>query len=90
MNFGDIIARLIVTIFRIPSEKIEIVEPDMRLINDEVDTLCHSVRREFERYDDDGILEIESIQKWLDKIEDLAFKIDDYEEETAVENDKKY
>jgi len=82
MNFDEIIYRLKVIFFG-GSEYTEIEEPDMRLINEEVDTLCHSVRREFERYEDDGILEIESIQKWLDKIEDLAFKIDDYEEETT-------
>jgi len=64
-------------------EKIKIEEPDMRLINTEVDALCHSIRREFERYEDDGIFEIERIQNSLDKIEDLAFKIDDYEEEMA-------
>ena len=82
MNFDEIINRLKVILFG-SSENIKLEEPDMRLINDEVDLLCHSVRREFERYEDDGILEVESIQKWLDKIEDLAFKIDDYEEETA-------
>jgi len=65
---------------------VKLEEPDMSLINNEVDTLCHSIRREFERYEDDGILEIDRIQKWLDKIEDLAFKIDDYEEETAHED----
>ena len=84
MSLNEIIYRFKVILFG-SSENTEIEEPNMRLINDEVDTLCHSVRREFERYEDDGILEIESIQKWLDKIEDLAFKIDDYEEETAVE-----
>ncbi|MCH7648520.1 MAG: hypothetical protein IIA83_07935 [Thaumarchaeota archaeon] len=70
-------------IFSTNYETMKIEEPDMRLINDEVDTLCHSVRREFERYEDDGIFEIDRIQKWLDQIEDLAFKIDDYEEKTA-------
>ena len=82
MNFDEVIKRLKVAIFS-TYEKIKIEEPDMRSINNEVDTLCHSVRREFERYEDDGIFEIEMLQKWLDKIEDQAFKIDDYEEEMA-------
>ena len=72
--------------FKKSGEKVKLEEPNMRLINDEVDLLCHSIRREFERYEDDGILEIENLQKWLDRIEDLAFKIDDYEEETAQED----
>jgi len=69
--------------FKKSGEKVKLEEPDMRSINNEVDTLCHSVRREFERYEDDGIFEIETLQKWLDKIEDQAFKIDNYEEENA-------
>jgi len=67
-------------------EKIKIEEPDMRLINNEIDTLCHSIRREFERYEDDGIFEIDRVYKSTEKIEDLARKIDDYEEEMAEEN----
>ena len=64
-------------------ENMKIKEPDMRSILYDVDTLCHSIRREFERYDDEGIFEIDRVQKWLDKIEDQAFKIDDYEGEIA-------
>ena len=86
MNSYEIINRLKVIFFGSP-EYNEIQEPNMRLINDEVDILCHSVRIEFERYENDGIFEIERLQEWLDKIEDLAFKIDDYEEETAVDDD---
>jgi len=87
MNTNEIINRLKV-IFLGSFENTEIEEPNMRLINDEVDILCHSVRIEFERYENDGIFEIERLQEWLDKIEDLAFRIDDYEEENAVEDEK--
>ena len=86
MTPNEIINRLKV-IFLGNSENTDIEEPNMRLINDEVDILCHSVRIEFERYENDGIFEIERLQEWLDKIEDLAFRIDDYEEENAVEDD---
>lgn len=84
MTLDEIIKMLKELCSSYQSTKIE--EPDMRLINNDVDTLCHSIRREFERYEDDGIFEIERLQKWLDKIEDLAFKIDDYEEQNAAEN----
>ena len=86
MNSYEIINRLKI-IFLGSSVNTEIEEPNMRLINDDVDILCHSVRIEFERYENDGIFEIERLQEWLDKIEDLAFRIDDYEEETAVKDD---
>ena len=85
MNLDGIIKKL-KEAFSSTYQNMKIEEPDMRSINNEVDTLCHSVRREFERYEDDGIFEIDRLQSWLDKIEDTAFKIDDYEEETAEEN----
>ena len=87
MTFDKIIKKLKEVCFSYPETEIE--EPNMSIINNEVDILCHSVRIEFERYENDGIFEIERLQEWLDKIEDLAFKIDDYEEETAVEEDDK-
>lgn len=65
------------------SENMKIKEPDMRLIIDEVDDACHSIRREFERYDDECIFEIDRVYKFLDRIERVANKIDDYEEEMA-------
>ena len=86
MNLDDIINKL-KEAFSSTHQNMTI-EPDMRSINNEVDTLCHSVRREFERYEDDGIFEIDRLQSWLDKIEDIAFKIDDYEEQIGQEDQR--
>jgi len=82
MNFDEIIKRLKDACLSM-YENVKIKEPDMRLIIFEVDILCHSIRREFERYEDEGIFEIDKLYKRLDKIEDYANKIEDYEEQFA-------
>ena len=83
MNFDEIMKRLKDACFLLHEKVIQ--EPDMRLIIFEVDILCHSIRREFERYENDGIFEIDKLYKRLDKIEDYANKIDEYEEQFAEE-----
>jgi len=82
MNFDEIIKRLKESCFLI-SENMKIIEPNMRTIIFDVDTSCQSIRREFELYEEEGFFDIDRIYKCLDKIENHANKIDEYEEGMA-------
>jgi len=79
MNFDEIIKRLKDACYR-TSVNVKIKEPDMRTIIFDVDTSCQSIRREFELYEEEGFFDIDRLYKCLDKIENHANNIDDYEE----------
>ena len=79
MTLNEILKKFKVT-FLSKSEIEKNKEPDMRTIISDVDISCHSIRREFELYEEEGFFDLDKVYDCLDKIEDHAKKIDDYEE----------